>query len=115
MTRMILALIVSGMLMAGCVTTTVNQEWKAPGSEYKIQSALVMGLPAGSIIGNQCSDEFVRQLGERGISAVPAYNLFPSGASKETVVAKAKETGRNAILVCRFLERRTQLDVYPSS
>lgn len=111
------ALLVAGiaLLMAGCVSTTVNQEWKAPSFQgYRVQSALVVGLPPDSPIGNSCSDEFVKQLRARGIAATAGYEVLPPGASKETAMAKAREMGHNSLLVCRYLERRTQLDVYPS-
>jgi len=107
-------LAVVALFVAGCASTTVNDEWRAPGySGRVIRSVVVVGLPVGSVIGNQCSDEIAGQLGKRGISATPGYTSMPAAPSMEGATAKARESGRDAVLVCRFVERKSQLDVYP--
>jgi hypothetical protein len=107
-------LAVVALFVAGCASTTVNDEWRAPGYTGRvIHSVVVVGLPVGSVIGNQCSDEISGQLGKRGISATPGYTSMPAAPSMEIAMAKAREAGRDAVLVCRFVERKSQLDVYP--
>jgi hypothetical protein len=104
---------VMAFLVTGCLTTTVNEEWKEPGSNYAVHSVVVLGMPLDTAIGHQCSDTFVKELNNRGILATPGYNMISASATKEKIMATAKGMGRQGVVICRFLERRSQIDVYP--
>jgi hypothetical protein len=115
MARKILILAMVAALMAGCSMTTVHGEWNEPGGRgQSFNSFLVVGLPDNSAIGNECADEFVKQLTQRGVAATAGYRVLPLRPPREAVMAKARELGRYAVLVSNFREQRTQLDVYPS-
>jgi hypothetical protein len=74
---------------------------------------VVLVLPP-DVEGNRTADEFVTQLGERGISAVAGYKAMPaSAASREAVLEKARELGYQMVLVSSFLDRRSELGIYP--
>lgn len=109
----VFSLIVLTVLVTGCASTTIDRQWRDPGYRGPgARSAIVVGLPAESPAGLGCTDEFVKQLRERQIQAVPGYGTA-AVLSKERGIEKARELGVDVLLVCRFLERRTQLDIYP--
>lgn len=107
----VLALVV---LVAGCSRTKVVDEWKDPGySGAAIRSVVVLVLPP-DVEGNRTADEFALQLSQRGSTAVPGYKAMPaSAASREAVLAKARELGYEKVLVSSFLDRRRELGIYP--
>lgn len=113
--RVIVLLAVVASLVAGCSTTTVNHAWKDPAYTGKgVDSVMVVGLPMNSPVGHECTDNFVTELEKRGISAARGYNSLPEQASQEAALAKTKELGLDGMLVCRFLQRKTEVDLYPS-
>ena len=74
---------------------------------------MVLVLPP-DVEGNRSADQFVAQLKERGISAAPGYKAMPaSAASKEGVMAKARDLGFEMVLVSSFLDRKRELAIYP--
>lgn len=97
--------------MAGCATTTVTNEWKDPDySGTALQSVIVLGLPAGLEIGRLSTDEFVKQLKDRGMYAVSGYSApFAAVLSQRTVLAKARELDIKMVLVSRFLDNKTEM------
>jgi hypothetical protein len=113
--KLFLLLLVAAAFTAGCSMTTVHDEWKEPGTRgHSFKSFLVIGLPDNSPIGNECADEFVKHLKERGVKATAGYAVLPPRSQREAVMAKAREIGSYAVLVSTFRERRSQLDIYPS-
>jgi len=101
--------------VAGCTTTTVNQEWKDPAYQGRgVGSVLVVGFPMNSPVGHNCTDAFVAELEKQGVKATRGYNELSERATKEMALAKTKELGDEGLLVCRFMERKSEMDVYPS-
>ncbi|GFO68754.1 hypothetical protein GMLC_23330 [Geomonas limicola] len=99
-------------LSFGCSATTVQTEWKDPGYHGPAASALLVAcLPADSK-ERECEDEFVRQLSPKGIRATPAYRASAAPLGREALMAKARELGVKRVLVSRFVENKSQLDVY---
>jgi hypothetical protein len=101
-------------LLAGCGTTSVKTDWKDPGYlGHGIGSVLVICVPTNLDNGNSCMDEFVSQFKKRGVSAVPAYSAMSVTAPKQEVIAKARELGLQMVLVSRFLDKKSELEIYP--
>lgn len=108
----LLAAAVLAALTLGCSATTVQTEWKDPGYHGPALSSLVVAcLPADSK-ERECEDAFTRQLGEKGISATPAYRASAAPLGRDALLAKARELGIKRVLVSRFVENKSQLDVY---
>jgi hypothetical protein len=115
MTRVFFLIAIAVVFLAGCSATSVHDEWKQPGFRgHSIGSLLIVGLPENSAIGNECADEFVRQLTERHVSATAGYKVIPLGSSRDAIMAKARELRCDAVLVSTFRERKTEFDIYPS-
>jgi hypothetical protein len=110
----LLVAMLSAGVLSGCSQTTVNTEWRDPGYVGPgVRSLVVLCLPADSK-EKECEDEFVRQLQEAGISATPGHSTTAAAfSSKKGSMEMAREMGVSMVLVSRFLERRSQLDVYP--
>jgi hypothetical protein len=102
--------------LPGCSQTTLRSEWKDPGyTGPGVRSVVVLCLPSDTK-EKECEDEFVRQLQKAGISAAPGYSTTAEASvSKESALAKAREMGISRVLVSRFLQYRSQLDVYPEN
>lgn len=102
------------LVLAGCSNTKVRDEWKDPGYQGgAVRSVLVVVLPPDRE-GNRCADQFVEQLKRRGVKAEAGYRAMPdSPTGREEVLAKAKELGFDSLLASSFLNRKTELAVYP--
>lgn len=102
-------------LLAGCASTTVQTEWRdASYAGTTPRSVMVLGVPLNSVIGNDCTDEFTRQLSEHGIAAIAGYRSVSGPQPTGKVIQKARELKQNGVLVCRFLQRERRLEVYPT-
>lgn len=104
------------LVVGGCAQTTVQNEWRDPGFPgARVDSVIVLALPPDAE-GKLCMDEFVRQLEKRKVSAVAAYSTAAAAAaSKEEFLVKAREAGYRMALVSRFLDSRSELEIYPRS
>ena len=111
----ILCVVVIAGFFSGCSQTTLKSEWKDPGyTGPGVHSVMVLCLPADSK-EKECEDEFVRQLKEPGgIAAIPWQDTPAAPVSKESAMAKAREMGVSTVLVSRFIERKSELDISPS-
>ncbi|MBJ6724700.1 hypothetical protein [Geomesophilobacter sediminis] len=104
---------VVALLAAGCSQTTVKTEWKDPAyAGPAVRSVVVLCLPPDSR-EKQCEDEFITQLKEKGIAATSGHSSIASASSRDNALARARQLGVERLLVSRFLQRKSQLDIYP--
>jgi len=91
--------------LSGCVSTTLQTDWKDPAFRGKFKKVLVICIVKELVIRNTLEDSLTAQFKQRGVDAVQSYTLFPSleTIDKETVRAKVRETGADGV----FLVRRT--------
>jgi len=91
------------MGISGCVSTTLQADWKDPAFSGKFKKVLVICIVKEMVIRNTLEDSLTAQFKQRGVAAVQSYTLFPSleNIDKETVRIKVRETGTDGVLLVR--------------
>lgn len=95
--------------LSSCASTTLITVWKKESFHGTIGKIMVVGAFRTSSVRNFFEDEFVRQLRTRGISAVASYTVVPIDAlsGKDIVIKQAREAGADAVLVTRYVGKKT--------
>ena len=104
------------MLLASCATTEIKSVWSdASYQGGPLLKVVVMGLAKDQTMKRLYEDEFVRQLKEHGVQAIPGYSVIPQEKmGDETYVSeKIKELGVDATLVTRLVDKKTIQTYYP--
>jgi hypothetical protein len=104
------------VILTGCSSTSLVGSWKDPRFQGPpIRKVLVIGVSEDGNARRIFEDEFVTQLGARGVDAVASYTLIPQdGKVPEATVAKAvRESGAEAILMTRVVKSATETTVIP--
>ncbi len=111
--RSLLAAVALAGVLSGCVSTKLVRDWVDP--EYRgpaYRKFLVMTVWEGARARRILEDQFVRQLEQRGVAAVPSYRLIPKDGRvpREVVVKAMREAGADAVLLTllRGTEERSQ-------
>ncbi len=121
MRRMMLAAVGTVLLiMAGAPgsgQTVFTDEWKDGdyrGPVKKIAVFWILQVSQNRLIAE---NEFVRQLKERGITAMPLYVVIPPGkfVEREEALAKIRDLGVNAVLTVRPTDRVTAQSQIPQT
>jgi len=96
----ILLLLVMGIAIASCSSTSLMQSWKAePGQTYK--HLMIIGITDSQQTRQMYEKHFVAELKKRNVTATPSYKLISSKQkmNRETVVAAIEDTEIDAVLV----------------
>jgi hypothetical protein len=104
------------LLLLGCANTRFVAEWRAndyPGPAFR--KLLVVGVTRDGVMRRVFEDQFVAELGRRGVAAAASYTLVPKDgeldrADLEKAVAAS---GAEGILSTRLVQVVQQTYVYP--
>ncbi len=99
--------LISMTILNSCATTSLTTVWK--DNTYKggpLKKVLIIGVFNSQNMKKFFEDEFVRQLKNEGIDAVPSYTLFPEETilDKEMIVDKIKELRMDSVLITRVVD-----------
>jgi hypothetical protein len=96
-------------LAASCATTTLTLVWKDTSFSGRIDKIVVVGTFKSPTVRNVFEDEFVRQLRARGADVVASYPTVPGTdlPKKQALMAKIRESGADAVLVTRLVDKKT--------
>ena len=111
-----LALVASAVLLASCVSTTMQSTWRDPsytGGPYK--RVFVVGLSARDLTARRVlEDVLVAKLKAGGVDAVPGWQYLADAPMPEDAFAAAvARSGADAMLMVRLLGVETQTTVWP--
>lgn len=97
------------MSISGCVSTTLQAEWKDPAYRSTFKKLVVICLVREPVIRNTLEDELAAQFKSRGVEVVQSYTLFPSLENIDTETVRATVRGRNAdgVFVVRRIGKAT--------
>jgi hypothetical protein len=89
--------------------------WNDEAFHGKLNKVVIVGAFMRPTVRNFFEDEFVRQLKSHGIEAIPSYTLLPIGElpNKDLLMAKIRETGADAALVTRMVDKKTEESYVP--
>lgn len=104
------------MLLSGCATTTqLTSSWKETGVSKDIGKVLVIGKSEKLVVRRQYEDTLVRYLNDKGVNAVSAASILPTGKKLERadIEAAVKEHGFDSVLVTRVTGKDKELAYVP--
>jgi hypothetical protein len=102
------------LLVTSCAPTTrLTGGWRDESYQGTLKKILIIGAVENPSVRRMLEDEFVGQLKSHGIDAVPGYSVLPEGkpVDKDTLVAKVNELGADAVLIHKFMEKKTALSM----
>jgi len=97
----ILVMLVIGMLMASCSSTSLMQSWKETEHTHAYKHLMIIGISDSQQTRQIYEKHFVAELKKRDVTATPSYELINSKQkmNRETVVAAIQDTEIDAVLV----------------
>lgn len=103
-------------MLLSCATTKLTAVWETSDFDVTIRKIVVMGTVRSPSIRNIFEDEFVENLEAHGVEAVASYKTIPIEKIRdwEFVMDRIRETGADAILVTRLLDRKTVRTYVPA-
>lgn len=113
MARSFLSLFISilftALIIAGCATTTFTASWKDPSYQRQPCKILVIGMSRKPVNKRIFEDEFVSQLKAKGTHSIASYTVMPDMrlTDHETIFAKMKRIGADAVLISRLTSNKT--------
>ena len=104
-----LSLCTCAVLLTSCATTTLTTVWKDEAFHGTVKKIVVVGAFRSPTVRNFFEDEFARQLKAHGVEAIASYTLVPIDKlpEKDLLMAKIRETGADAALVTRMVDKKT--------
>ncbi len=104
-------------MLLSCATTKLTAAWKDPAFHGTFRKIVVMGAVKSLSIRNTYEDEFVESLKAYGIDAVASYKIVPVEMIQDMgfVMEQIRETGADAVLITRLLDRKTQRIYVPGT
>jgi len=101
-------LLALAMLLAACATTQLNAVWKDPAYHARPAKIMVIGVAKNPINRRLFEDEFVAQIKAQGTEAIASYTVLPDRQQDdhETIAAKVKELGADALLITRLVSKK---------
>ena len=104
------------MILTACATTKLSGTWQDESlSGKKFQKLLIIGAAKQQKGRELFENEFVRQLEDHGIKAIPSYTLISAEnmLDKDTIVSHIAKNNIDAVLITRATgskgERQTTL------
>ena len=97
----ILFLLVMGIVIASCSSTSLMQSWKEVELTHAYKHLMIIGISDSQQTRQMYEKHFVAELKKRNVTATPSYKLISSKEkmNRETVVAAIEGTEIDAVLV----------------
>jgi hypothetical protein len=110
------ASVVVALVLSGCATFSVTNEWKDPGwSGPPASNILVIGVARSDTMRRLFEDTFARDLSSAGVRAEASYAAIPSGHDGSAKLGDVvRRTGSDAVLVTRIQRVEDRINVTPT-
>ena len=104
--------------LCGCATTELTNTWKDP--QYHggpVTKIMVVGISNQAGVRRTFEDTFAEILRANGAEAVPSYTVVPEDGQmpEDKLRAAVKQSGADAVLITRMVERQTDTTVTPAA
>jgi hypothetical protein len=115
LTRLWPGLVLIGMLLAGCSTTTLSGSWKSPDYTGKVKKVYIVGMAKQDTTRRILEDGFNRKLSAHGVTGLSSYKDFPASkeADEAKITANIKANGADSVLMTHVTGKRTEEVVNP--
>jgi hypothetical protein len=103
--------------LCGCATTELTNTWKDP--QYgggAVKKVMVVGISNQSSVRRTFEDTFAEMLKANGVEVVPSHTLVPEDGPmpEDRLRAAVAQSGADAVLITRMVERKTEVTVTPA-
>ena len=102
------------MILTACATTKLSGTWKDESlSGKKFQKLLIIGAAKRQNVRELFENEFVRQLEDHGIKAIPSYTIISAEnmLDKDTIVSHIAENKIDAVLITRLTGSKGEREI----
>jgi len=108
---------VTCFILLSCATTILTAVWEDNAFHGTIRKIVIVGAVRSHSIRNTYEDEFVKNLEAHGVDAVASYKIVPVEMIQDMgfVMEQIRETGADAVLITRLLDRKTQRIYVPGT
>jgi hypothetical protein len=115
LTHLWIFFVVSGLLLAGCSSTSLSGSWKSPEYNTQVQKVYIIGIAKQETNRRIFEDEFHRQLAPFGVSGLSSYNDLPSSeeVDEAKITANIRTNGADSVLMAHVTGKRTEEVVNP--
>ncbi len=91
-------------LLGGCASTEITSSWRDPSFSRPIQKVLVLAVARQEGPRRSFEAIFSNDLENWGVRAIPGFSVpLEANAPQETITAKARELGVDAILITKLV------------
>lgn len=107
----ILFLLVMGIVITSCSSTSLTQSWKETESGHDYKHLMIIGVSDSQQTRQLYEKYFVAELKKRNVTATPSYKLISSKQKmdRETVVAAIQGTEIDAVLVTYLVSADSEI------
>jgi len=111
----VVILVLGGILLAGCSSTTLSGSWKSPDYVGQVKKVYIVGISKQETNRRIFEDEFNRQLSVHGVTGLSSYKEMPDSAKvDEAKIAKSiRDNGADSVLMTNVTGKRTEEVVNP--
>ncbi|MBE0574651.1 MAG: hypothetical protein IH613_02020 [Desulfuromonadales bacterium] len=108
-------LVLLGMLLAGCSSTTLSGSWKDPDYTGQIKKVYIVGMAKQETTRRILEDAFQYQLSAYGVSGLSSYKDLPNiqNADETKIAANIKTNIADSVLITHVTGKRTEEVVTP--
>jgi hypothetical protein len=104
------------VILAGCSTVSVSNQWKDPTfAGPPLSNVLVVGITRSDTMKRVFEDTFSQQLQAAGIKAEAGYTQIPPGSTTLDLDDLMKKTGADAVLTTRVESVQQKINVTSSA
>lgn len=91
------------MMVTGCISTTIQTDWRDPGFNGKFKKVLVICIVKDPNVRTTLESDLATQFTKRGIEAVESNALFPSmiDVDRDMVIRKVRSINADGVLLIR--------------
>jgi hypothetical protein len=105
-------------LLSACASTTLDNAWRNP--QYTggpVSKVLVAGISNQASVRRTFEDTFAEILRAGGVEAIPSHTVVPEDGqmSEDKLRAAVEQSGADAVLITRMVERQTEITVMPAA
>lgn len=105
-----LGVLIAGLLVAACSSTTMSGSWSEPGYKGQIKNVFIIGIAKQEVNRRIFEDTFGRQLASQGVKTASSYQSLSADGEhdKEAIIQAMKANGCDSVLLTKLIGQRTE-------
>ena len=105
-----LIIVIAGIYLTGCSSTSMMGSWSNPDFDKKIDSVYVIGISKNDLNRRIFEDTFSREFSNYGIKAVSSYKDLPKSQDLDEQAIKERTiaTGTESVILTQLINQRKE-------